>query len=56
MTIEEQASHVRRVKKYESGVVSDPVTVSPEMTVREVQALAQQHGFSGFPVVAASRA
>ncbi|MCC5826382.1 IMP dehydrogenase [Alkalimonas sp.] len=54
MTIEEQASHVRRVKKYESGVVSDPVTVSPDMTVREVQALAQQHGFSGFPVVDAS--
>ncbi|MDP4537713.1 IMP dehydrogenase [Alkalimonas collagenimarina] len=54
MTIEEQASHVRKVKKFESGVVSDPVTVTPEMTVREVQALAQQHGFSGFPVVDAS--
>ncbi|MCH8538983.1 MAG: IMP dehydrogenase [Alkalimonas sp.] len=54
MTIEEQASHVRKVKKFESGVVSDPVTVSPDMTVREVQALAQQHGFSGFPVVDAN--
>jgi IMP dehydrogenase len=54
MTIEEQASNVRRVKKYESGVVSDPVTVTPDMTIREVQAMAQQHGFSGFPVVDAS--
>ncbi|MDX3774601.1 IMP dehydrogenase [Chromatiaceae bacterium AAb-1] len=51
MTIEEQAANVRKVKKYESGVVSDPVTVTPELTVREVKALAQQHGFSGFPVV-----
>ncbi len=51
MTIEEQAANVRKVKKYESGVVSDPVTVTPELTIREVRALAQQHGFSGFPVV-----
>ncbi|GAB57775.1 IMP dehydrogenase [Rheinheimera nanhaiensis] len=54
MTIEEQAANVRRVKKFESGVVSDPVTVTPEMSIREVQAMAQQHGFSGFPVVDAS--
>lgn len=51
MTIEEQAANVRKVKKYESGVVSDPVTVTPELTIREVRALAHQHGFSGFPVV-----
>jgi len=51
MTIEEQAAQVRKVKKYESGVVSDPVTVRPEQTIRDVQQLAQQHGFSGFPVV-----
>jgi IMP dehydrogenase len=51
MTIEEQAANVRKVKKYESGVVSDPVTVTPDMSIREVQALAQQCGFSGFPVV-----
>lgn len=54
MTIEEQAANVRKVKKYESGVVSDPVTVTPDMSIREVQALAQQCGFSGFPVVDAS--
>ena len=51
MTIEEQAANVRKVKKYESGVVSDPVTVRPEQSIREVQQLAAQHGFSGFPVV-----
>ena len=51
MTAEQQANHVRAVKKYESGVVFDPVTVSPEATVGEVNALSQQHGFSGFPVV-----
>lgn len=51
MTPEAQASHVRLVKKYESGVVSDPVTVNPKATVGEVNALSQQHGFSGFPVV-----
>ena len=54
MTIEEQAANVRKVKKYESGVVSDPVTVTPDMSIREVQSLAQQCGFSGFPVVDAS--
>lgn len=54
MTIEEQAANVRKVKKYESGVVSDPVTVTPDMSIREVQTLAQQCGFSGFPVVDAS--
>ena len=54
MTIEEQAANVRKVKKYESGVVSDPVTVTPDMSIREVQALAQQCGFSGFPVVDAN--
>jgi len=54
MTIEEQAANVRKVKKFESGVVSDPVTVTPDMSIREVQTLAQQCGFSGFPVVDAS--
>lgn len=51
MTPEEQANHVRTVKKYESGVVSDPVTVHASATIGELNALAQQHGFSGFPVV-----
>ena len=51
MSIEAQANEVRKVKKFESGVVSDPVTVSPELTVGEVMHLADEHGFSGFPVV-----
>lgn len=51
MTPEQQAAHVRRVKKYESGVVSDPVTVRPTATIGEINALSKRHGFSGFPVV-----
>jgi len=51
MSAEEQANHVRMVKKYESGVVSDPMTVTPDATVGEINQLSQQHGYSGFPVV-----
>tara|TARA_R110000744_G_scaffold123061_1_gene228140 strand:+ start:1983 stop:3452 length:1470 start_codon:yes stop_codon:yes gene_type:complete len=51
MPPEAQADHVRMVKKYESGVVSDPVTVSPNATIGEINALSKHHGFSGFPVV-----
>jgi len=51
MTIAEQAAHVRKVKKYESGVVSDPVTVTPATTIGEINALTAEHGFHGFPVV-----
>ncbi|HEY9397213.1 MAG TPA: IMP dehydrogenase [Burkholderiales bacterium] len=46
-----QAAEVLRVKRYESGVVRDPITIPPDMTVREVKALTQQHKFSGLPVV-----
>lgn len=51
LTIEQQAEEVRRVKKYEAGVVNDPVTCTSDMTVGELQTLANQMGFSGFPVV-----
>ncbi|RMH44639.1 MAG: CBS domain-containing protein, partial [Gammaproteobacteria bacterium] len=51
MTIERQAEEVRLVKKYESGVVSDPVTVSPETTLGELREVIRKYGFSGFPVV-----
>ena len=51
LTPKQQAAEVARVKRYESGVLRDPITVSPEMTVREVMALAQSHGISGFPVL-----
>jgi IMP dehydrogenase len=46
-----QAAEVAKVKRFESGVLRDPMTVSPEMTVREVLALQREHKISGFPVV-----
>lgn len=51
MTIEHQAREVKRVKQFESGVVTDPVTVSPETTIRQVVAANQQYRFSALPVV-----
>jgi IMP dehydrogenase len=51
MQPEEQARQVRKVKKYESGIVRDPITVSPDMTIREVIALTRAMGISGVPVV-----
>ncbi|MDC8783809.1 IMP dehydrogenase [Roseateles koreensis] len=47
----QQAIEVARVKRYESGVVLDPFTVTPSATVREVVELSRQHGVSGFPVL-----
>jgi IMP dehydrogenase len=47
----EQAREVSKVKRFESGVLRDPITIPPDMTVRDVVALSQQHGISGFPVV-----
>ena len=46
-----QAAEVLKVKRFESGVLRDPMTVSPEITVRELLALTQQYRVSGFPVV-----
>ncbi|HVL36221.1 MAG TPA: IMP dehydrogenase [Burkholderiales bacterium] len=46
-----QAAEVAKVKRFESGVLRDPMTVSPEMSVREVMALQREHRISGFPVV-----
>jgi IMP dehydrogenase len=51
LTIEEQANEVRKVKKYEAGVVSDPITCSSDMTVGELRQMAARLGFSGFPVI-----
>lgn len=51
MSISEQAAHVRKVKKFESGIVADPVTVTSKTTIKQVKALAAEHGFHGFPVV-----
>jgi IMP dehydrogenase len=46
-----QAAEVLKVKRFESGVLRDPMTVTPDITVRELLALTQQHKVSGFPVV-----
>jgi IMP dehydrogenase len=51
MSIEQQAAEVRKVKKYESGVVTDPVTVRPDMTIAQVKELSHKNGFAGYPVV-----
>jgi IMP dehydrogenase len=51
MAPKEQAREVSRVKRYESGVLRDPITIPPHMKIRDVIALTVQHGISGFPVV-----
>tara|TARA_B100000214_G_scaffold280833_1_gene210446 strand:+ start:2050 stop:3513 length:1464 start_codon:yes stop_codon:yes gene_type:complete len=51
MTIEEQAAKVNLVKRFESGLVLDPVMISPDTTIGEMRALKDKHGFSGLPVV-----
>jgi IMP dehydrogenase len=50
-----QAAEVAKVKRFESGVLRDPMTVGPEQTVREVIALQREHKISGFPVVKAGK-
>lgn len=51
MSIEQQAEHVRLVKKFESGIVHDPITVSPHATIAELKELTRRHRISGVPVV-----
>jgi IMP dehydrogenase len=51
MSARQQAAEVARVKRYESGVLRDPITVTPDQTVRQVIELSKQHGVSGFPVL-----
>ena len=51
MSIENQAREVRQVKKFESGIVRNPITVQPDMTIREVIDLTRSMGISGVPVV-----
>nr|WP_297350254.1 IMP dehydrogenase [uncultured Caldimonas sp.] len=47
----QQAAEVAKVKRYESGVLRDPITITPDLTVRQVMELSRQHGVSGFPVL-----
>ena len=51
MSLENQASQVRNVKKFESGVIKDPITTSPKTTIGEVVKLTRANGISGVPVV-----
>ncbi len=51
MTIEQQAEEVRRVKKFETGIIQDPVTCSPNITVRDLLVITRKHNISGVPVV-----
>ena len=51
LTPREQAREVSKVKRFESGVVRDPITIPPNMKIRDVISLSAQHGISGFPVV-----
>ena len=51
MSVEQQAREVRRVKKFESGVVQDPITIPPTATVRDLIALMEENNISGMPVV-----
>jgi IMP dehydrogenase len=55
LTARQQAAEVARVKRYESGLLKDPITISPNAPVREVIELSRHHGISGFPVVDAGR-
>jgi IMP dehydrogenase len=50
LTAQQQAAEVAKVKRYESGVLRDPVVITPQHTVRQVMALSEQLGVSGFPV------
>ena len=51
MEPDEQAAHVRKVKRYESGVIHDPITVSPNLSIGEVMAITRANNISGVPVV-----
>ncbi len=55
MTPAKQAAEVAKVKRFESGVVKDPITIPPSMTVREVLELTKKHRISGLPVVEGRR-
>jgi IMP dehydrogenase len=54
MTIEEQATAIRLVKRFESGMVVNPITIRPDQTLAEANALMARHRISGIPVVEAS--
>ena len=55
LTVERQAAEVAAVKKYESGMIADPVTVHPDQMIGDALAIMERHGISGLPVVADER-
>jgi IMP dehydrogenase len=55
MTTEQQAREVRAVKKYESGIIRDPVVIDPDSTIAQLRGLTLEHGISGVPVVEAGK-
>jgi IMP dehydrogenase len=55
LTVEEQAREVRRVKRFESGIVYNPVTLTPDQTLADARGLSERYGFSGFPVIDKNR-
>jgi len=52
LSVEDQAAQVNRVKKFESGIITDPITISPDKTIREVLEITKKNNISGVPVVA----
>ena len=55
MSIEEQALAVRKVKKFESGIVKDPIAVTADTTLEQLQAMTAEQGISGMPVVSGNK-
>ncbi|NMG43989.1 IMP dehydrogenase [Aromatoleum toluvorans] len=55
LPVKQQAGMVAKVKRFESGVLKDPITIPPTMSVHDVVALTRQHKFSGLPVVEGKR-
>src|SRR5690349_3136750 len=51
MTVEQQAAEVRKVKRFEAGVVKDPITIEADATVRDLFELTRMHNISGVPVL-----
>ena len=51
LSVEDQGAQVNRVKKFESGIITDPITISPDKTIREVLEITKKNNISGVPVV-----